>query len=54
MSCTTFGDGPSHCRLRPVGGLEVEDDQVGEVGPVLIFAAENEQLVALIQCRGVT
>lgn len=48
MSCSAFRDGPRHCWLRPVGGFEVEDNEVGEVGAMLVFTAENEQLIALI------
>jgi hypothetical protein len=38
--------------LCPMGSLEIEDDDIGEVLAVLIFTAENEELVALPQIRG--
>lgn len=50
MSCSAFGNRPRYLWLRPVCGLEVEDDQIGEVGPMLVLAAENKQFVAFIQC----
>ena len=49
MSCSAFRDRPGHCWLRPVGGFEVENDEIGEVGSVFVLPAENEQLVALVQ-----
>jgi hypothetical protein len=34
--------------------FEVEDDQVGQVFPVLILATKDEQFVTLIQRGGMT
>lgn len=51
MTCAAFRDGASHLGLCPVSGLEVENDEIGEVGPVLVLAAEYKKFVALIQGR---
>jgi hypothetical protein len=40
------------CRLCPVRCLQIEDDQVVEIGSVLIFAAEDKKLIALVQSCG--
>lgn len=48
MTRAAFRDGASHLGLRPVSGLEVENDKIGKVGPVLVLAAEYQKFVALI------
>lgn len=48
MPRTTLGYMARDGGLRPVRGLEVEYDQVGEIGSVLVLATEDEQLVALV------
>lgn len=52
MTCAAFRDGASNLGLCPVSGLEVEDDEIGKVGPMLVLAAEHKKFVALIQGRG--
>lgn len=52
MSCSAFRDGPRHGGLGPMGSLEIEDDDVGEVGSVLVLATKNKQFVALVQGCG--
>lgn len=47
-----FRNGASHLGLCPVSGLEVENDEIGKVGPMLVLAAEHKKLVALIQGCG--
>lgn len=40
--------------LGPMGSLEIEDDEVGEVCPVFVFAAKHKKLVAFVQCGRMT
>jgi len=40
--------------LRPVGGLQVEYDDVGEVLTVLILTTEDEQFAALPETCGMS
>lgn len=51
MARTAFGNGPMNLRLRPVGSLQIEDNEIGKVCPVLVFASEYQELVTLVQCR---
>lgn len=48
MSCSAFRDRPRYGGLSPMGSLEVENNEVGEVGSVLVLAAKNKQFVALV------
>lgn len=48
VSCSTLWYRATDARLRPMGGFEIEYDEVGEVGSVLIFSAEDQELVALV------
>lgn len=51
VSCSTFRNRSGDCWLCPMGCFEVEDYEVGEVSSVFVLAAEDEQLVALIESR---
>lgn len=42
MSCTSLRNRPRYGWLCPICGLEVEDYEVGEVGSMFVFAAEDE------------
>lgn len=48
MSGSPFGDGPGNGWLGPVGSLEVEDDEIGEIGSVFILATKDKQFVPLV------
>lgn len=48
MSCSAFWNGARNCGLRPMGSLEIENDEVGEVGAVFVLAAKDKQLVSLV------
>lgn len=54
MSRSAFWDRTRHGWLCPVGGFEIEDDEVGQVRSVLVLASEDQKLVAVVQGRGVT
>jgi hypothetical protein len=54
MSCSAFGYMSSNSRLSPVSRLEVENDQVGQIGSMLILAAKDKELVSLVQRGCVT
>ena len=54
MSRTPFRYRPIDCGLGPVCGFEVEDYKVGEVGSMLVFPAENQKFVALVESSGMT
>jgi len=53
MPGAAFRDGPRDLRLRPVCCFQVEHDQVGEVGSMLVLAAEHEEFVAFVECASV-
>lgn len=53
VPCAAPGDGAGNLRLRPVSVFEVKDNEVGKVSSVLVLAAEDEELVALVQRRSV-
>jgi hypothetical protein len=42
VSCSTFGNRPRDCWLCPMRCFEIEDYEIGEVGSMFIFAAEDE------------
>ena len=42
MSCASLGNRSSYCRLGPMGGFEIKDYEIGEVGSMLILAAKDE------------
>ena len=42
MSCSSFRDRPGDCWLGPMGRLEVKYYEIGEVGSMFVFAAEDE------------
>ena len=48
MAGTTFWYWARHLRLCPVGSLQVEDDEVGEICSMFVLSAEYEQFVALV------
>lgn len=48
MTGTAPRERPRHLGLCPVRGLEVEDDEVGEVCSVFVLTAKDEQLVAVV------
>jgi hypothetical protein len=45
--------GPVEFGLRPVGGLEVEHNNIGEMLAVLVLSTEDEKLAALPKTGGV-
>lgn len=49
VSGSSFWDRAGHGRLCPVRSLQVEYNKIGEVSSVLILAAENEELVPLVE-----
>ena len=51
MPSSTLRYRPRDLWLCPVGRLEIEDYKVREVCPVLVFAAEDQKLVALVESR---
>lgn len=52
MSGSSFWNRASHCRLCPMCSLQVEYNEVGEIGSVFILAAENEEFVPLVERGG--
>lgn len=52
MTCATLRNRASDLGLCPMRSLEVENNQIGKVRPMLILAAEYKKFVALIQGRG--
>ena len=54
MSCTTFGNRAIDDGLGPMCRLEVEDDQIGEIGSMFVFSTEYEEFVALVESSSMT
>lgn len=48
MSCSAFWNGPGNRGLSPMGSLEIEYDEVGEIGSVFVLAAKDKQFVSLV------
>jgi len=54
MPRPTFRDVSGNMWLRPMSRLQVEHDQVRQVGPMLVLTAEDEEFIAFVKCRSVS
>lgn len=48
MSRSAFGNRTGHSGLRPMGSLQIEYNEVGEIGSVFVLATKDKQLVSLV------
>jgi hypothetical protein len=39
--------------LCPMGGFQIEDNEVGEVDSMFVLAAKDQELVSLVECGSV-
>ena len=54
MSCSALWDRSGYLGLSPVCRLKIENDEVCEIRAVFVFAAKNQQFVALVECGSVS
>ena len=48
VTSTALGNGPMDLGLGPMGSLQVEYYEVGQVGSVLVLAPKYQELVTLV------
>lgn len=48
MSRSAFGNGTRHGWLGPMGSLQIENYEVGEISTMLVLATKDQELVALV------